>query len=458
MNQIPAVTTYDCAHEGFFLADRLLRHLDGKLARMVDNGLDVDFCGFPGWFGGCRLCEKGRERGLFGAFFGGRRRLVLNVIGLVKRLAYGTHVFHIGDDVFCILRLLAQGESLAVGAAGRCDGTLAAVGLWSAYRAAQLHERLSPTPWPITPRLVWRDCFVVLAIEGDCIHELLRGDPDQVNHRLVRFNVPVQAQLPAQHAQHVAVDHGRRPPKRDAGDCARRVASYTGNLVREVLCRRRQQAPHGRVADGQLGGLVDARRAAVVAQAAPRGEHVVGAGSRQVLDRRPPLHPPVPVFNHDGDARLLQHNLADPDLVRALLERPAQRGVIGAKFGAIHPWLAPRHRARRAHRVEPGQEAGAAVGAARAVEEQRLVVRERVASRRWQARLEVRGGLVEDISVRVNSAAGRRDSLASLGGSRRGCALGVAGAGRWGRAGACCGPARDGPRLAAHNKDSVEVN
>ncbi|KAM3426055.1 hypothetical protein NHJ13734_009699 [Beauveria thailandica] len=187
-------------------------------------------------------------------------------------------------------------------------------------------------------------------------------------------------------AQHVAVDHRRGSPERDARDGPHRVPPDAGGLVREVARRRREQASHGAVGDGQLGGLVYARRPAVVAEAAPGGEHVVGAGGREVLDRRPPLHPPVSVLDDDGHARLLQHDLGDPDIVRAPLQRPPQR-VLVVKGCRVDPGLAPGHRPRLTDRVKPCEERTPTVGPGLGVEELRRVVRERVAACGWEAGL-----------------------------------------------------------------------
>ena len=124
-----------------------------------------------------------------------------------------------------------------------------------------------------------------------------------------------------EHARDVAVDERRPLAERDRGDRARGVRADAGHLAE--LCRApRELAAEPRV--DRLRSGVQVARARVVAEAGPRGEHVVERRAGERPHRREPRHPPLPVRDHGRDAGLLQHDLADPDRVRIAGAPPRQ--------------------------------------------------------------------------------------------------------------------------------------
>ena len=138
-------------------------------------------------------------------------------------------------------------------------------------------------------------------------HELASRLPDRA-HADRRLDVVLDRERAREHARHVAIDERCALAERDRGDRASRVGSDPGHAAQ--LARARRKARPDR-----LGPGVQIARARVVAEAGPRGEHVVERRRRERLDRRESPHPALPVRDHGRDPRLLQHDLADPDRV-----------------------------------------------------------------------------------------------------------------------------------------------
>src|SRR5262249_58148497 len=96
-------------------------------------------------------------------------------------------------------------------------------------------------------------------------------------------------------------------PNVDRRDGSGRVASYPVHFQQALDGVR-----HVAVAN-LLRGAMKIARARVVAEPGPQPEHLVEWRSRQRAHRRKTRHPALPIRDHRLDARLLQHDLADPD-------------------------------------------------------------------------------------------------------------------------------------------------
>ena len=132
------------------------------------------------------------------------------------------------------------------------------------------------------------------------------------------LDVELDRERARDHAGDVAVDERRALAERDRRDRAGRVGADAGH--RAQLARpRRERAGADRLRTG-----VEAAGARVVAEAGPRGEHVVERRRRERGHRGKPRHPALPVGDHRGHAGLLQHDLADPDRVRIAGAAPRQ--------------------------------------------------------------------------------------------------------------------------------------
>jgi hypothetical protein len=134
-----------------------------------------------------------------------------------------------------------------------------------------------------------------------------------------RFDVVLDGEHATEHAGDIAVDERCALPERDRRDrsCGvwpdARHAAQLGRGTRELAL-----VAHGLRARPQIS------RARVVAEARPDLEHVIERRGRERRHRREPRHPALPVRDHGGDARLLQHDLADPDRVRIARAAPRQ--------------------------------------------------------------------------------------------------------------------------------------
>ena len=155
---------------------------------------------------------------------------------------------------------------------------------------------------------------------GQRSHQLARVRPQRLRAR-GRLDVLGEAVHARQYARHVAVDERRALAVRDARDRSRGVRPDPGHLA-QVRSAPRQRSRELR--GDRLRALLEVARARVVAEPGPRGEHVVERRGRERGHRRKLRHPALPVRDHRRDARLLQHDLADPDRVRIARAAPRQ--------------------------------------------------------------------------------------------------------------------------------------
>ena len=146
----------------------------------------------------------------------------------------------------------------------------------------------------------------------------LAGFRPQLLHAARRPHVVRDREHAREHARHVAVDERCALAVRDRRDRARRIRTDARHAAQ--LARGARQ----RVADG-LRTRVQIARSRVVSEPRPGGEDVVERRGGERRHRRKLRHPALPVRDHRRDARLLQHDLADPDRVR--IARPPPRQV-----------------------------------------------------------------------------------------------------------------------------------
>jgi hypothetical protein len=126
-------------------------------------------------------------------------------------------------------------------------------------------------------------------------------------------------------ARDVAIDERRAFAERDRCDRPGGVRTDARDLAE--VGGARGQGTGDAVGDG-LGAGVEVARARVVAEARPRGEDIVEWSIGERAHRRKPRHPAFPVRDDRLDARLLQHDLADPDRVRIPRAPPGQVAAV----------------------------------------------------------------------------------------------------------------------------------
>jgi len=128
----------------------------------------------------------------------------------------------------------------------------------------------------------------------------------------------------------VPVDDRQAMPERDRTDRARGVGADAGQRRDVVgLVWKAAAVP----LDDRARGLVQRPGARVVTQSRPQREHLVERSRRERRDRRKPREPPLPVRQHGLQARLLRHDLADPDRVRIAHPPPGQIAPVAAVVG-----------------------------------------------------------------------------------------------------------------------------
>ncbi len=151
-------------------------------------------------------------------------------------------------------------------------------------------------------------------------HELLRVRPQRALTGR-RLDVVLDREHAREHARDVAIDERRALAERDRRDRARGVRPDAGHAAQLARTSRQLAVP---VARHGLRTRMQVARARVIAEPGPRREHVVERRPRECADRRKLRHPALPVRDHGRDARLLQHDLADPDRVRIARSPPRE--------------------------------------------------------------------------------------------------------------------------------------
>lgn len=155
-------------------------------------------------------------------------------------------------------------------------------------------------------------------------HQLARERPQCLVTRR-RLDVLGHRENAGEHTGDIAVDERRAFAKCDRCDRAGRVWTDAGHGSQ--LRRRRGQGAAELLAH-RLRTRVEVARARVVAKPGPCREHIVERCRRERVHRRKALHPALPIRNHRLDARLLQHDLADPDRVRVTRATPREIAAV----------------------------------------------------------------------------------------------------------------------------------
>jgi len=157
-------------------------------------------------------------------------------------------------------------------------------------------------------------------VGGQRRHQLAGARPQRTLTR-GRLDVVLDREHAREHAGDVAVDERRALAKRDRRDRACGVRPDAGHRS-ELGGAARQRAGESRRDLARTG--VEVARTRVVAEAGPRGEDVIERCVGERLRRREARHPALPVRDHRTDARLLEHDLGDPDRVRVARASPRQ--------------------------------------------------------------------------------------------------------------------------------------
>ena len=162
-----------------------------------------------------------------------------------------------------------------------------------------------------------------------------------------------------EHALDVAVEDRDALAEAERGDRRGGRAADAGQLGERGAGARELAAVLG---DDDLGAAMEVARAAVVAEAAPRREHVARLGRRQRAHVAEARDEALVVRAHGRDLGLLQHDLREPDAVRVARPLPRQGvaavlllpgdEVLGEMLGKVarlaHPASLPRTR------IKPG--------------------------------------------------------------------------------------------------------
>jgi hypothetical protein len=127
-------------------------------------------------------------------------------------------------------------------------------------------------------------------------------------------------------AQPVRLEGNHRPAEGEGGDGSGDVRTDAGQLL-ELVHRAREPTPS--LPHEEAGGLVEAMGPGVVAGPLPDLEDLPDRGPRERLDGGEPLDEPGEVAGRGGDARLLQEDLGDPDVVRLPVRAPGKRPTVG---------------------------------------------------------------------------------------------------------------------------------
>lgn len=144
-----------------------------------------------------------------------------------------------------------------------------------------------------------------------------RGQPlrQRLDLRLRRRQRRLDCEQPRDYPFDIAVHRGRMPPEGDRGDRGRRIGPDAGKLAQGVLGAGKTAAMglrHGARAGMEIAGT------GVIAEPGPGGEHVTEAGPRQCRHIRPAAQKVDIARRHRLHGGLLEHDLAEPDLVGIL--------------------------------------------------------------------------------------------------------------------------------------------
>ncbi len=176
-----------------------------------------------------------------------------------------------------------------------------------AHRGAEIHHRLGEVARPLRRRQ-----------HGGKTLQLALGGRQRCLDR----------EQPRHHPLDIAVDRRDLRPVGDRRHRRRRIGTDARQRRQHRLVVGKSAAVHR---SHRLRALVQISRAAVVAEPGPGDEHIVDAGARKRLDRRPAPQELEVVGNDRLDHGLLQHDLAEPHPVGiGLLSRWISPGQIAA--------------------------------------------------------------------------------------------------------------------------------
>ena len=130
-------------------------------------------------------------------------------------------------------------------------------------------------------------------------------------------------------AEKIAVNSRARLSVGKRRDGTRRVASDAGELEEGIEVVREVAAV---LFDDHLCRALEVARTAVVAEPLPQLHECVVVHGGEVMDARQYREKTQVVGAYDGGARLLEHDLRDPDMVRCRFVAPRQVARVGRGF------------------------------------------------------------------------------------------------------------------------------
>ena len=134
-------------------------------------------------------------------------------------------------------------------------------------------------------------------------------------------------QKAGENAKHVAVDGRRRQFEADRADRSGRVVADAAKRADLVVLRRKHAAV---VADDLLRGALQIPRAAIIPEPFPKLVQPFGRDARQREDVGQLGDKAAVMIDRRLDARLLQHDLGDQNVIRLAVHAPGK--VSGVRF------------------------------------------------------------------------------------------------------------------------------
>ena len=171
-----------------------------------------------------------------------------------------------------------------------------------ADRRAKLHEglrRLGTLPGGVDLR---KGGGIILFDRGLCDGALVRGQAGD-------------------DAEDIAVDGGRGQAEADGANCSGGIVADAGQGADLVIVRRERAAI---VRDDLLRGLLQVAHAGIVAEALPELVQPVGVARGEGRNVRKLGEETGIVALHGLDARLLEHDLGEPDVIGFAVTPPGQ--------------------------------------------------------------------------------------------------------------------------------------
>src|SRR6185437_3568230 len=173
------------------------------------------------------------------------------------------------------------------------------------------------------------------------------GDMPQPCYGRAGSGIAVDSGVAREHAAHVAVED--RAPLA-ARECRDRRGGGAADARQRGEIVEAARKPAAETIAHLASGAMQVAPPGVIAEPAPEREHLVEVRGGEIGNRRPAREEALVVRDHRLDARLLQHDLGEPDAVRVAGSLPGQRVAALAALPLDDPGCERCRRARLRHR------------------------------------------------------------------------------------------------------------